>query len=68
MLSKTSGAASFRIQDPGHGILLKEAEELRKGEIIEWYMFKTVKDWKKTNKNRIVNLAIRWIKQDTRKG
>lgn len=31
-------------------------------------MFKRVKDWKKTKKNRIVNLAIRWIKQDTRKG
>lgn len=30
-------------------------------------MLKTVKDWKKTNKTRIVNLARRWMKQDTRK-
>lgn len=34
MLFKTSGASSFRIEDPGHKILLKEAEELRREEIL----------------------------------
>lgn len=32
MLFKTSGAHWLRIQDPGHRILLKEAEELRREE------------------------------------
>jgi len=32
MLFKTSGASSFRIQDPCHKIFLKEVEELRREE------------------------------------
>ena len=65
MLFKTSGASSFRIQDPGHRISQKEAEELRREEKL--YAQNSKRLEKKTNKNRIVNLARRWTKQDTRK-
>lgn len=34
MLFKTSGASSFRIQDPGHRISLKEGEELSREETL----------------------------------
>lgn len=62
MLFKTSGASPFRIQDPGHWTLLKEAEELRREEKLY------AQDSKRLgkDKSKIVNLARRWIKPDTR--
>lgn len=64
ILFKTSGASPFRIKDPGHRTLLKEAEELRREEKLYTQDSKRLG---KDKQNKIVNLARRRIKPDTRK-